>query len=142
MPLGTYCRNYVVNIVNKDTKQITFEKSRRQYLVILETSAIFKCWVMRLPSLILIHNRLYVYIYIFQNHINEITVITVKFSRLLFIFNLWVLLYGNRWHSRRSRKFILVTMEIRLFHLLVLLTSLNICSDRAEEFFEEFFNQI
>ena len=52
---------------------------------------------------------------------------------LLFLFISRVLQYGNRWHSQRSMKFILVTKEIRLFHLKVLLTLLNICSYRTDE---------
>ena len=52
---------------------------------------------------------------------------------LLFLFISRVLQYGNRWHSQRSKKFILVTKEIRLFHLMILLTSLNIYSDRPEK---------
>ena len=52
---------------------------------------------------------------------------------LLFLFTSRVLQYGNRWHSQRSMKFILVTKEIRLFHLKVLLTSQNICSYRTDE---------
>ena len=52
---------------------------------------------------------------------------------LLFLFTSRVLQYGNRWHSQKSMKFILVTKEIRLFHLKVLLTLLNICSYRTDE---------
>ena len=33
----------------------------------------------------------------------------------------------------KDQKIILVTKEIKLFHLRVLLTSLNICSDRTEK---------
>ena len=51
----------------------------------------------------------------------------------MFLFTSRVLQYGNRWHSQRSMKFILVTKEIRLFHLKVLLISLNICSGCRHE---------
>ena len=56
-----------------------------------------------------------------------------KFSVLFFMFILWVLKYAKRWHSLRSRKFISVKKEIRLFHLRILLASLNICTDRTEK---------
>ena len=59
--------------------------------------------------------------------------IRVKFSMLLFSFTSRVLQFGNRWHSQRSMKFILVPKEIRLFHLKVLLTLQNICSYRTDE---------
>ena len=52
-----------------------------------------------------------------HSHITYSSVITVKFSVLLLLFILWVLNYDNRWHSQRSRKFILVTEETRLFHV-------------------------
>ena len=52
---------------------------------------------------------------------------------LLFLFISWVLQYGNLWHSQRSMRFILVTKEIRLFHLKVLLSSKNICSYCTDE---------